>query len=85
MAPETDDGKVTLAILRNDLLHLTRLVERWCEESEQERGMLAQRIDKHEERLVKLERWPWLMAGVGAFLSPVVIWAIIEILKSLTL
>jgi len=41
-------------------------------------------FDDHEDRLVKLERLAWLAGGVMVFLSPVVIWAIIEIIKTLT-
>lgn len=42
-----------------------------------------QKIAEHETRLVKLERMSWLVAGIGALLSPVVVWAIIEIAKAL--
>lgn len=40
-------------------------------------------LEDHEDRISILERYKWLFVGVFAFLSPVVIWAIIELLKGL--
>jgi len=40
------------------------------------------RADVVEPRLSKLERWPWLLGGLAAFISPVVVWAFIEMLRS---
>jgi hypothetical protein len=38
-------------------------------------------FDDHEDRLVKLERLAWMTIVITSFLSPVVVWAIIEIIK----
>jgi hypothetical protein len=37
----------------------------------------------HEARLVKLERIAWLLVRLSIFFAPVVIWAIIEIIKAI--
>lgn len=45
---------------------------------------LEERVrEDHEGRLVRLERLAWLMAGTAAMLSPVAVWAVIEIIKAL--
>jgi hypothetical protein len=39
-------------------------------------------LEDHESRLVRLERLAWLVVGLATFLSPVVVWSIIEIVKA---
>lgn len=43
---------------------------------------LEERLLEHEQRLTMLERYRWLLAGVFALATPVIIWAIIELLKT---
>lgn len=45
---------------------------------------IREQVDDHEKRLVRLERIAWLSAGMAGMLSPVVVWAIIEILKAIS-
>lgn len=52
-------------------------------ELENQVGQLRERVTEHEKRLIQLERIVWLIIGAAAFLSPVVIWAVIEIIKVL--
>ena len=73
-------------VIAERLKGLERLIEARFKSLEQRLDTLAEmrkQLDDHEDRIVRLERWPWLIAGVAAFLSPVIIWAIIEIIKAL--
>jgi len=45
-------------------------------------AQLAKQVADHETRLVRLERIAWLLIGLGTFFAPVVIWAVIEIIKA---
>jgi len=54
-----------------------RLEERFEELEERVR-------EDHEKRLQRLERLAWLGLGVGGLLSPVAVWAVIQIVESLT-
>jgi hypothetical protein len=92
MAP--DNGPVTKDDLRqaiadikglilNEIRHVkedTNANTQWRTEFMAEEGPWR----KIHYRVEKLERLAWLFVGVAAFLSPVVIWAIIEIIKTLT-
>jgi len=49
--PDTDDGKVTLAIIQRDILHLTGLLETFLESAR----LRDARIEKIENRLTKIE------------------------------
>lgn len=44
---------------------------------------LRDEVEKHDDRLDTVERKVWAILAVCAFLSPVVVWAIIEIIKTL--
>lgn len=45
--------------------------------------VVEERFDDHESRLVRLERLAWMVVAVFTFFSPVVVWAVIEIIKAL--
>jgi len=77
------NGRVTLAVVQNDVRHLTEAVRSWREEATKERRVLAECIKDHEKRLVNLERFPWLVRGLAALISPIAIWATIEVVKTL--
>ena len=78
------NDRVTLAVVRNDVLHLTDKMEQWCENSKSQHDRIFDKLEDHERRLVKLERMYWLIGGVAAFMSPVVVWALINLIQSLT-
>ena len=42
---------------------------------------LEEKLDQHGERLTTLERYKWLMVGVFGLATPVIIWAIIQLLE----
>ena len=44
---------------------------------------LKDEVKKHDKRLDRVERITWVIMGVCGILSPVVVWAIIEIIKTL--
>jgi hypothetical protein len=53
-------------------------------------GRIEKRVEKlegeneaHDKRLQRLERLAWLIGGLAAFVAPVVVWAVIEIIKAL--
>lgn len=48
--PDTDNGKVTLALLNNNILHISRRLDELCAE------MVQARAD-HESRIRELEAW----------------------------
>jgi len=45
-------------------------------------AQLAKQVADHEARLIRLERIAWLLIGLAGFFAPVVIWAVIEIIKA---
>ena len=49
--PDADDGKVTLAIIQRDILHLTGLLETFLHNAR----LRDARIEKIENRLTKIE------------------------------
>ena len=49
--PDADDGKVTLAIIQRDILHLTGLLETFLHNAR----LRDTRIEKIENRLTKIE------------------------------
>lgn len=60
--------------------------DQMCAEREDDRQVvetLRERVFEHEDRLIRLERVAWLAVGLAGFLSPVVVWAVIEIIKVL--
>ena len=52
--PDTPEGRVTLAILQNDIHHLTRQVERWHNEDQKWRAEEAKRLTRLEECMDEL-------------------------------
>ena len=78
------NGRVTLAVVQNDVKHLTDVVRSWRDEAGSERRELFDCIKDHEKRLVKLERVQWLIGGLAALVTPIAIWALIEIIKTLS-
>jgi hypothetical protein len=51
------------------------------EETDERCEVIEGTLDEHEERLVALERWPWALGIVGALMSPIIVWSLIEIIK----
>ena len=49
--PDTDDGKVTLAVIQRDILHLTQLLESFIEGAK----LRDERIEQLDKRLTCIE------------------------------
>ena len=81
---DDDDGRVTLAVLANKLDNLIDNVKGWRDSATLERQEILVLVKDHERRIVRIERVYWLIGGAAAFVSPVVIWALIEMIKALT-
>lgn len=54
MPDSTPNGRVTLAVLQNDILHLTRQVERWYDEEQAWRAQESKRLQRLEECMDEL-------------------------------
>lgn len=55
MCPDTDNGRVTLAIVQRDILHLTQLVERWHDEDRTRLERLERCLEGIEARVTRNE------------------------------
>ena len=56
MPDSTPNGRVTLAVLQNDILHLTRQVERWHDEDREWRNREAKRLETLERCIDDLDQ-----------------------------
>jgi hypothetical protein len=77
-------------IIRTEIRGLREwLAERFdrLDERDDERAADIERnricIEDHEQRIIKLERYPWLIAGLAAVTTPIVVWGLIEAVKAL--
>jgi len=61
----------------------SRYVLKELERLNEQYQKLDGRMDDVVKRLIKLERLAWVLGGCFAFLSPVLVWAAIEFVKSL--
>ena len=77
------DGRV-IAVLGEKLDNLIDNVKGWRDSATLDRQEIMVLVKDHERRLVRIERLYWLIAGAAAFVSPVVVWALIEMIKALT-
>lgn len=75
--PDSDDGRVTLAVVQNEIRHLRGDVERMhrdlCTKMQTAETRMLDEIKDHEERLRNLEgSQPWnVWRDAGAFLAAI--------------
>ena len=75
--PESDDGRITLAVVKNEISHLRNDVERMhrdlCSKIQNVDQRMMDEIKDHEDRLRSLEgSQPWnIWRDAGAFLAAI--------------